>query len=69
MVATADHVGTQPQQDPLGHFHKLMESPCTNHDYPINTSTRTASSSSAFCGRLAGQRKKKAKKQRPQKGA
>ena len=35
MVATADHAGTQPQQDPSGHFHELMESPCTNHDYPI----------------------------------
>ena len=31
----ADHAGTQPQQDPLGHFHELMESPCTNHDYPV----------------------------------
>ena len=35
LVATADHAGTQPQQDPLGHFHELMESPCTNHDYPV----------------------------------
>ena len=35
MVATADHTGNQPQQDPPGHFHELMESPCTNHDYPI----------------------------------
>ena len=35
MVATTDHAGTQPQQDPLGHFHELMESPCTNHDYPV----------------------------------
>ena len=35
MVATADHAGTQPQQDPPGHFHELMESPCTNHDYPV----------------------------------
>jgi len=34
-----------------------------------NTSTRTASSSSAFYDRPAGQRKKKAKKQRPRKGA
>ena len=33
--ATGDHAGTQPQQDPLGHFHELMESPCTNHGYPI----------------------------------
>ena len=30
-----DHVGTQPQQGPFGHFHELMESPCTNHDYPV----------------------------------
>ena len=35
MVTTADHAGTQPQQDPPGHFHELMESPCTNHDYPV----------------------------------
>ena len=35
LVATADHTGKQPQQDLLGHFHELMKSPCTNHDYPI----------------------------------
>ena len=35
LVAVANHAGTQPQQDPLGHFHDLMESPCTNHDYPV----------------------------------
>ena len=32
---TADHAGMQPQQDPPGHFHEILESPCTNHDYPI----------------------------------
>ena len=35
MVTTANHASTQPQQDPPGHFHELMESPCTNHDYPM----------------------------------
>ena len=35
LATTADYVGTQPQQDPPGHFRDLMESPCTNHDYPI----------------------------------
>ena len=35
LVAAVDHAGTQPQQDPPGHFHELMESPCTNHDYPV----------------------------------
>jgi len=35
LVDTADQAGTQPRQDPLGHFHELMESPCTNHDYPV----------------------------------
>ena len=34
-VTAADHLGTQTQQDQSGHFHELMESPCTNHDYPI----------------------------------
>ena len=28
-------MGKQPQQDPPGHFHELMESPCTNHAYPV----------------------------------
>ena len=69
MVATADHTGKKPQQDPPGHFHELMESPCTNHTYPIKTSIRTASSSSAFYDRPADQRRKKAKEQRPRKGA
>ena len=36
LVARADHLGTQPQKDPPGHFHELMESPCTNHNYLIN---------------------------------
>ena len=35
MVATVDHTGKQPQQDPPGHFHELMDSPCTNHAYPV----------------------------------
>ena len=36
LVVVVDYVGTQPQQDPLGHFHELMESPCTNHNYHVN---------------------------------
>ena len=35
-VATTDHLGMQSQQDRLGHLHELMESPCTNHNYPVN---------------------------------
>ena len=35
MVATVDHTGKQPQQDLSAHFHELMESPCTNHAYPV----------------------------------
>ena len=35
MVATADHMGKQPQQGLLDYFNKLMESSCTNHAYPI----------------------------------
>ena len=35
-VTAADHLGTQPQQDQSGHFHELMESLCTNHNYPVN---------------------------------
>ena len=36
LVVVADYAGTQPQQDPPGHFHELMESLCTNHNYPVN---------------------------------
>ena len=35
LVNTANQAGTQTWQHPLGHFHELMESPCTNHDYPV----------------------------------
>ena len=28
-------MGKQPQQDPLSHFQELLESPCTNHAYPV----------------------------------
>ena len=35
LVAVADRVGKLPQQGQLDHFDKLMESPCTNHAYPI----------------------------------
>ena len=31
----ADRVGKQPQQGQPDHFNKLIESPCTNHAYPI----------------------------------
>ena len=35
MVAAADRMGKQPQQGLPDHFNKLMDSPCTNHAYPI----------------------------------
>ena len=35
MVIVADRVGKQPQQGLPDHFNKLMDSPCTNHAYPI----------------------------------
>ena len=35
LVAVADRTGKQPQQGLLDHFNKLMDSPCTNHAYPI----------------------------------
>ena len=31
----ADHTDKQPQQGLLDHFNELMESPCTNHAYPV----------------------------------
>ena len=35
LVATADHMGKQPQQGLPDHFNDLMESPSTNHTYPV----------------------------------
>ena len=35
LVAIADRAGKQPQQGQPDHFDKLMESPCTNHGYPV----------------------------------
>ena len=35
LVVVADHAGKQPQQGLPDHFGKLMDSPCTNHAYPI----------------------------------
>ena len=35
MVAMADRMGKQPQLGLPNHFSKLMDSPCTNHAYPI----------------------------------
>ena len=35
LVSTADHTDKQPQQGLPDHFYELMESPCTNHAYPV----------------------------------
>ena len=35
LVSVADRMGKQPQQGQPNHFDKLMESPCTNHAYPV----------------------------------
>ena len=35
MVVVADHMGKQSDQGLLNHFNDLMESPCTNHAYPV----------------------------------
>ena len=35
LVVMADRMGKQPQQGLPDHFNKLMDSPCTNHAYPV----------------------------------
>ena len=35
LVAVADRMGKQPQQGLPDPFNELMESPCTNHAYPV----------------------------------
>ena len=60
----ADHAGTQPQQDPLGHFHALMEGPCTNHDYPVKHLYKDCELLKRLLRQASGPKAKKAKKQR-----
>ena len=35
LVAAADCTGKLPQRGLPDHFNELMESPCTNHAYPV----------------------------------
>ena len=35
LVVAANRAGKQPLQGLPDHFNKLMDSPCTNHSYPI----------------------------------
>ena len=35
LVAASDRAGKQPQQGLPDNFNKLMDSPCTNHAYPV----------------------------------
>ena len=69
LVATANHTGKQPQQGLPDHFNELMESSCTNHTYPVKHHYKDYELLSAFYVSLAGQRKEKARRQQPRKGA
>ena len=64
----ADHVGMQPQQDPLGHFHELMESPCTNHDYPINHLCKDCQLLKRLLRQAGRQKEEKSKEAATEKG-
>ena len=69
MVAATDRTGKQPQQGLPDHFNKLMDSPCTNHAYPIKHLYRDATSSNISYDRPVGQKKGTAKRRRPRKEA
>ena len=68
MVAATDHAGKQPQQGQPNHFNKLMESPCTNHAYPIKHLYKDYELLKRFLWQAAKPKEGKGKKEAAKKG-
>ena len=64
----ADHPGKQPQQDLPGHFNELMESPCTNHAYPIKHHYKDCELLKRFLRQAGGPKEGKGKEALAKKG-
>ena len=63
-----DHMGKQPQQDPPCHFHELMESLCTNHDYPVKHLYKDCELLKCLLRQAGGPKEEKGKEAATKKG-
>ena len=68
MVYTTDRASKQPQQGQPDHFNKLMESPCTNHTYPIKHLYKDYELLKCFLQQAATPKEGKGKEEATKKG-
>ena len=61
-------MGKQPQQGLLDHFNKLMESPCTNHAYPVKHLYKDCELLKRFLRQAGGPKEGKGKEAVAKKG-
>ena len=64
----ADHASKQPQQGQPDHFDKLMESPCTNHAYPVKHLYKDGGLLKCFLRQVGGPKEGKGKEAAAKKG-
>ena len=68
LVAVANGTGKQPQQGLPNHFDKLMDSPCTNHAYPIKHLYKDYELLKRFLRQAGGPKEEKGKEAVAKKG-
>ena len=68
MVAAADRTGKQPQQGLPDHFNKLMDSPCTNHAYPVKHLYKDSELLKCFLQQIGGPKEGDGKEATAKKG-
>jgi len=68
LVAVADRTGKQPQQGLSDHFDKLMDSPCTNHAYPVKHPYKDCELLKRFLQQASGPKEGKGKEAAAKKG-
>ena len=61
-------MGKQPQQGQPDHFNKLMDSPCTNHTYPVKHLYKDCELLKRFMRRAGGPKEGDAKEAAAKKG-
>ena len=64
----ADHAGKQSQQGQPDHFDKLMDSPCTNHAYPVKHLYKDCKLLKRFQRQAGGPKEGKGKEAAAKKG-
>ena len=68
MVYTTDRASKQPQQGQPDHFDKIMESPCTNHTYPVKHLYKDCELLKRFLRQAGKPKEGKGKEEEPKKG-